>query len=68
MSDTSFENSALSAFCGDEKDAFVGLVHGFFDDFKEVEGVKGRPFDCVFVQFFFNIAAEQCVEVEVEVL
>ena len=54
--------------CGDEKDAFVGLVHGFFDDFKEIEGVEGRPFDCVFVQFFFNIAAEQCVEVEVEVL
>ena len=68
MGDTSFENSALPAFCGDEKGAFVGLVHGFFDDFKEIEGVKRRPFECVFVQFFFNIAAEQCVEVEVEVL
>ena len=68
MSDTSFENSALPTFCGDGKNAFPGIVHGFFDDFKEIEGVEGRPFDCVFVQFFFNVAAEQCVEVEVEVL
>ena len=68
MSDTSFENSALPTFCGDEENAFAGIVQGFFDDLKEVEGVKGRPFECVFVQFFFNIAAEQCVEVEVEVL
>ena len=68
MGDTTLHYPALPTFCGDEKNVFAGIVQGFFDDFKEVEGVEGRPFECVFVQFFFNIAAEQCVEVEVEVL
>ena len=58
----------MPALCGDVENVLVRLLDCLFNDVKEVQGVVRRSFDFAFFQLSLHEAAEEGVEIEVEVL